>query len=796
MIYRVVTDFLARFLLGIFFLCGSTTIQAQTALVLSSCPQGTMALNSYLQIYQDRAGQKQLYDVEQLSESMWTATQEKSSTLGVLGSTDWYRLLIDNKASMQCKLWLNLGTELIPDVQLYSKQVDGHWNQQYLSMAYPLTEWAHLQRMSSWPIMLKADSRTILFLRTSNQEGFIVKPQLLSQQALTKQLVTDTLLTGMQIGAAVLLVVFSLLVGYLFRLNIALVHVFLIIAYVFYVAIVQGYAFIYLWPEAPNWNVQARLIAETLIHVIVLGYVRILLQVKNQPAAISILMSAAQLGLIFLFFLRLYFPHASWLIYGGSLSVILTAYIVLVVLFAMYISVRYKFISQWSCFIIVLFYICIVLFSPDQYSWVSIPALLSVLLLGYSLVSQIVLVWQREQLILADLEQLKCAEHEDLEQRVEKRTQQLHNALRNQNLLLAQISHDLRSPLQHVIRDARLLQTATSNSAYYGQSIQRVAQQQLELIDELLEFSRGELKQLELLFSPGYLFGFLREIEETGVFLSERNNNIFKCSFSEDLPLLVNADFRRLRQVIVNLIANAAKFTRQGEIVFSVNLISHNKITGYADMQFVISDNGIGIPKAEHENLLQPFARGESAARYEGVGLGLYIVRQLLDSMGSELLIENVQPTGLHCSFVLHLELAAEQELDKVFIESYASSEEGLQRMILIVDDVAITREMLYELLAGYDYNPLTCSSVAEALVILREYPIDIIVSDQIMPGMDGWDLLRNVRREWPSLPILLYSARPPVRPHDLDCEIDFDACLLKPAATSDLLEQINQLLR
>ena len=86
----------------------------------------------------------------------------------------------------------------------------------------------------------------------------------------------------------------------------------------------------------------------------------------------------------------------------------------------------------------------------------------------------------------------------------------------------------------------------------------------------------------------------------------------------------------------------------------------------------------------------------------------------------------------------------------------------------------------------------LHCSSAAEALVILHDHPVDIIITDQVMPVMDGWDLLRKVREVWPKLPILLYSARTPVRPLDLAAEIEFDACVLNPVANRELLEQMN----
>lgn len=803
---KPVAYFLAKILLSILLLCGSSVIQAKAELVLSGCPQETIALTPFFQIVHDNTGLMQRDDIEQLADSQWLPAPHAVLTPQQFSSAYWYRLTIDNRSAKPCSLWLNLATELIPDVQIYSPLANGRWLEQRAGTAYPFAEWANHQRIPSLPIMLAAHSRITLYLRTSGREGLIVQPQLLSQQVLIKQRMADTFVGGMLAGVIVLLIVFSLLIGYFFRSSIALLHAASITIYALYIAVAEGYAFIYLWPQALDWNEQAALITETLIRVIAIGYVRILLRVKEQPYTIGILMSTVQLSLIVLLFLRLLFAQEQWLIYGGTLSVLLTVSIALVVVAAIYTNLHYRLSTNWLNYalaivfaaqniLLALFNVGAISLSPAEYSWLFISILPATLLLGYTLVSQIVLVRQREQSALADVEQLKRVEHDTLEQRVEMRTQQLRNALSNQNLLLARISHDLRSPLQHVIRDARLLQSNSAQAVQYGQSIQRAAQQQLELIGELLEFSRGELKQLELLVAPGYLFGFLREIEESGVFLAERNNNIFKSVIADDLPLLVNADFRRLRQVIINLLANAAKFTQQGEIVFAVNLIKHNKKTGYADLQFVVSDNGIGMPKAERESLLQPFARGENSTLYEGAGLGLYIVRQLLDSMNSELLFESAEQKGVRCSFILHLQLAAEQELEQVFVESFAASEEGRQRTVLIVDDVAITREMLYELLAGYDYNPLTCSSAAEALIMLREYPVDIIVTDQVMPGMDGWDLLRNVRKEWPQLAILLYSAKPPQRPRALADSLNFDGCLLKPASSAELLAKLGQLL-
>lgn len=807
MIYKAVARFFIQALLATILLVGTSVSAASTHLKLTSCPSDTAILEKDWQVFQDATGQLRLADIQQIAEPLWMAGKNALLTSNMLNSTYWYRLAVDNQTATSCPLWLTLGSVRMTDVQMFSQHAEGDWLKQQAGTAYPFTEWASHQRIPSLPVVLPAYSQTILLLRVSSHPNFITLPKLLSQQTLIKEGIAQSLVDGMLVGIIALLIIISLLMGYFFRLNILIINALVIFTYAAYVAIAQGYAFIYLWPQAVDWNAQALLIMEVIMRVVVLGYLGFLLRVKDQPKIISRLILGTQAALILLLAVTLLFPQVQWFDYDGFFSIALRLLSSLVIVLAVYTGVWKNFAYNGFIYLLVvvfivqnvllmLFFLEVISLSPTEYTWLSISIVPAALLLSYILVSQVMLVRQREQLALSDLEQLKYAEQESLEQRVELRTQQLRNALSNQTMLLARVSHDLRSPLQHLIHDVRLLQATPEQARHYGQNIQRAAEQQLELIDELLEFSRGELKQLELLIAPGYLFGFLREIEESGEFLAQRNNNTFKSVLADDLPLLVNADFRRLRQVIINLLANAAKFTEQGEIIFAVRLIKEDRQAGYADVQFDVSDNGIGIPKTERESLLQPFVRGENSTSYEGAGLGLYIVRQLLDSMHSELLIENRAVTGVQCSFTLRLELAVEQALEQVFIESYGSSEEGLQSSVLIVDDVEITREMLYELLAGYDYNPLTCSSAAEALILLREHPIKLIVTDQVMPGMDGWDLLRNVRKEWPQLPILLYSARPPIRPHDLDVAVDFDACLLKPAVSADLLAQIKQLLR
>ena len=778
---------------------------APSALKVSQCTDTVVAIHEHLESYSDASAELSFSDILRLDNPQWQPVDRGSLTPGFSRAAHWYRFSLDNSTQSTCRFWLDLGSLHMTDVQMFTQQAGEAWQSQKVGMAYPYAQWTSAERNPSLPIIVAAQSRMDIVFRISSAHAFSLAPQLLSPQGLITTRALESVRDGIALGVLGVLVIFSLIVGYLYRLPMLMMLALTVCVYALYALLLAGYGFTLLWPASVQLNRAMIELADTLVSVLGLGYLYVLLQVKGQLRWVSLSIRAVQLGLLLLLALRLLLPTAQGLDEGSLLSYTLLLSTIVVPLLALYVGLtrRLKYTALvYSVMALIIYKSTALLLmrlginglTPLEFMSLALAGLPGACLLIYTLINQIGLGWHREKTALADLEQLKRAEQETLEQRVELRTEQLRNTMRNQTLLLARISHDLRSPLQQVIRDARLLQQSLTHNIH-AQSIERTAHQQLDLIDELLEFSQGELKQLELLIAPGYFFGFLREIQESGTFLAERNDNRFTSRFADDLPLLINADFRRLRQVIINLLANATKFTQAGQIEFTVNLLAINKPSNCARVQFMVADNGIGMPHSERQAMLQPFARGADSLKYEGAGLGLYIVRQLLASMHSELVITESAQGGVCCQFVVDLQLASEDELDEVFVESYSASSQGQERVVLIVDDVAITQELLYELLSGYNYNPMTCSSAAEALVMLRDNPVDIIITDQVMPVMDGWDLLRSVRKEWPDVPIMLYSARPPLRPVDLPASVDFDACLLKPAATSELLAQINALL-
>lgn len=415
--------------------------------------------------------------------------------------------------------------------------------------------------------------------------------------------------------------------------------------------------------------------------------------------------------------------------------------------------------------------------------WRSGPAYAAAIAL---VLAAIVLAWRWRVRVL-----VKHAQR--LEQAVAVRTGQLQNAMRARSMLLARISHDLRSPLAGIIDGVRQWRAGDRQRDYPG-LIESSAHQQLDLIDELLEFSRDELAELELVEASGYLHAFLQGLVEHAALLAEKRRNRFECRYGEDLPALVKLDFRRLRQVLMNLIGNAAKFTDDGYILFTVTAApaSHGKVS----LHFMVEDSGIGIEPSEQERLSLPFARGSNAAQYNGYGLGLAIVTQILERMGSRLNIEAAPSGGSRFGFALEVPLAEESELEPDLFDDEAAAGEinGADHTILVVDDNAQSREMLCDLLDGFGFESISAADGEQALALLREQAVSLIVTDQAMPGMDGWTLLQAVRRDHPQLPVLLYSALPPRRPQGFEA-LAFNDALLKPASGKQLLLRIHRLL-
>jgi signal transduction histidine kinase/DNA-binding NarL/FixJ family response regulator len=383
--------------------------------------------------------------------------------------------------------------------------------------------------------------------------------------------------------------------------------------------------------------------------------------------------------------------------------------------------------------------------------------------------------------------------HIKLEREVKERTADLNAALLEtrqanhaRSRLLAYISHDLRAPLATIISYVRRLnRNASPQALAYQSTIEQCATHQLELIDDLVEYARGELDQLELHAVPTYLHAWLAGVSHQAELLASQHGNHFNAQLDAQLPAAVQIDPKRLRQVLLNLLSNAAKFTSAGTIAFSVH---HEALAAeQVALTFSVTDSGSGIAPQALERIFLPFERLQS--EQPGSGLGLSIARQIVRSMGSELEVDSTPGKGSRFMFRVVLATAHESEvvLPPQGLNQQEHTVQAKGKRMLVVDDDAASRDYLLEMLAAADINVIAAANGIEALQLLREQQVDAILTDQNMPQMDGWELLHSVRTHYPALPVVLCSAMPPHPPEGVMPAWRFDAQLLKPVMPEQL---------
>ena len=245
-----------------------------------------------------------------------------------------------------------------------------------------------------------------------------------------------------------------------------------------------------------------------------------------------------------------------------------------------------------------------------------------------------------------------------LEDTVAERTEELTKALEAKEAFTASVSHELRTPLHSVIASLNLMTDAAANpedTQNYLGIARRASQALLLLINELLDFQRWEHEKVTLVTEPTELFDFLSDIEKTTAILFDDSAIRFVAEIDETRNARVMMDQQRIGQILMNLLGNARKFTREGEVVLEVSALSRTDF--YTEFLFVVEDTGIGIEAGHLERISEPyFQAGDGLNRkFSGTGLGLSIVRKLLDSMGSKLNISSELDSGSVFDFSLKL---------------------------------------------------------------------------------------------------------------------------------------------
>ncbi|HSP21482.1 MAG TPA: ATP-binding protein [Planococcus sp. (in: firmicutes)] len=761
-------------------------------------------LDSEMSILEDSSGNLTLEEASQPFIGMqFMPNIEGTLNEGYTDSAYWIRFDVQNTATD--KIWLlEVASSTLDDVILYMPAPGGGFEAKESGRSVPVGEREYYHRNLVFSLDMEEGAAGTFYLRAESDGPMQIPVRIWEEKAFEAETRATTALIGLGTGIAIVVTAYHLLQFIRLRQLSFLYFALLSLSILLAISSLTGLTLAFIWPDMIWWNERSILFFIGLSTIFLLLFTESFLDIRRHlPWLEKAFKGLIAIDLILLFILllnldaiRLFLPL---LLVASSIAVFVISVICLEkeILYARYYTV--------GAFLL-MFGIAVSFLVMNGY----MPFTLRTRHGGYLAVGLGIFI---AALALNDKAAVKRLEKQELERKAVERQRMAMESLKHANErkdeLLAVTSHNLRTPLYGMIGIAESLQEMT-----HGRIPQSVNQQLgtivssgkklAHMINDILDFSKLKQNALDIHVEPVKLL----DLAETVLticrpLLKDKDVSLYH-TIPDDLPEVI-ADPDRVQQVLFNLLDNSIKYTEKGEIVITAKQIGKQ-------IQISVRDTGIGIKEEEIPTLFEPFPLKPESDLEElrGVGVGLNISKRLVELQGGWLEVESKTGKGSTFSFTLPIykkeELAEPQEAEKVEIEELSAAEltqslsqrrrEQKQIRILVVDHIDVNRQMVTYHLIREGFEVTGVSEGKEALKLLSEQPIDLVILEWALADMTGDELCRSIRKEFTltELPILMMSEEEGMRHKTNAFTAGANDYLVKPCDKEEFLLRVETL--
>lgn len=766
------------------------------------------SLNNVLDIRQDDSTLLRFTDVladELAQDSNFVPATPQLLNAGYSRAAYWLRVSLSNSSGETLQRWLVINQPRLQDVSLFFIR-DGKTHEVKTGAALRFTERPVQEEKQVLPLDLPAGQTQLYYIRIASETSIQIDATLWEPMTFR---VAENRLTKpafMLFGALAMVACSGIFLFLTLRQSAFLYQSLAVLFYLFFECGVGGYTLSYLWPNHPAWDLRAVGAAAPLVSVFELLYLRIVLDSQRIVPRIDILMRlmiiaecvvtaivaigdyrlGMRLGQLLLLACTLLSPAAALLAWRNGLHsarIILTA------------------MSIWwgIVFIRVLLATGVLPYSTAIADLTPWGFLIATSLMLWAIADRITLLQDESKLIEQRHRTL-------LEEQVQSKTEALRRALaaadaanQTKGDFLLRVTHDLRAPLTSILSYTTLLASDSGASTPFTlKGIDSSARYLLSLLDDLIAAARNDVVNQELALDSVRIRAFIDGISDYARIVAQQQSNRVELKIGP-LPAMAQIDAKRLRQILLNLLDNAAKFTKEGLITFESHCSSPDATTGETvRLYFCISDTGIGIPAEMHERIFEPFHQLSNSESPPGLGLGLAIVARWAKMMGGEIALTSAPGKGSRFAFEIECTITSGNEADSILERKAISPGMPRTQRVLIVDDDPVTLAILSNLIETAGLKPKAVMTGAEAIAAATRDEFQLVVTDQYMPEVSGWDVLLEISTKStsaPPPPVVLISSGPPAPPRNWPKHLKFAAILGKPIQPHDISKLIEQII-